>query len=80
MAGRLAQLGGDDTPIGVHWVDGYRKRNPRVSTLIGRYLDKTESMDQIQMQFKVFSSCIKRSAMIIISRHKIDGISMNTAS
>jgi 4-hydroxybenzoate polyprenyltransferase len=39
FAGRIARLNGNEEPIGVHWMDGFLRRNEGIKTLRGQRLD-----------------------------------------
>ncbi|UPK91634.1 hypothetical protein LCI18_002569 [Fusarium solani-melongenae] len=39
FAGRIARLNGNQEPIGVHWMEGFLRRNEGVKTLRGQRLD-----------------------------------------
>lgn len=40
MANCIARVNGDHVPVGKNWITGFKTRNPIITTLIGRSLDK----------------------------------------
>lgn len=60
MATLLAKAHGDEKPIGVNWIQGFKRRNPEVKTMIGRKIDKTRrdgaSIEALNEFFKVFEA------------------------
>ena len=58
MAIRILQSNGDFNPLGRHWLSQFIRRNPRISSIIGRKLDnkraKAANQEQIQAFFKLF--------------------------
>ena len=39
MANRILRANGDNTPVGKGWISGFKRRNPRVKTVIGRRIE-----------------------------------------
>jgi hypothetical protein len=48
IASRIVRAGGDDQPLGKHWMEGFLRRNPEVRTVRGKPIDSCRQRRQSQ--------------------------------
>ena len=60
MASQILRMNGDIIPLGKDWVTGFRKRNPKVSSCIGKQIDARRidgtQPEQIQKFYNLFDN------------------------
>jgi len=67
MANCIARANGDDVPVGKNWINGFKARNPIITTLIGRSLDKERVNGSDKSTLEGFFVLLKA----IVSEHRI---------
>jgi len=60
MATRCLAQNGDFQPLGKKWVDGFRRRNPEVTTLIGKRIDSARIEGAIPEKMTAYFERLKR--------------------
>lgn len=64
MASRILCMNGDTAPIGKRWIQNFLKRNPRVSSVVGRKIEapraKAGTQEQVGNYLKLFDETRKR--------------------
>jgi hypothetical protein len=61
MASRILRMNGDDNPIGKAWISSFKRRNPRVASMIGRRIEAPRAEAATSDQIRAFLELFERT-------------------